>query len=181
MEAVTMPEINGQLDPPLHIRRGMDVYSSFQNQYIGQVIKVWYGGVLERSDTGDGESKARESGSSTDSATQNPGLQHEGGGSTDPTRVIGRRITGEEEGPRPTASLGNTGPRNQSAGRAYATDARDRFEGVVYFSVRPGALNPFARCMYVPTAAVMSMSMERVVLDIQRESIPEEWRRPPQR
>lgn len=164
----------------LRIRPGMDVYSAYQNQYIGSVVKVWRGGGNTGS-TPDRGASAQETGSAPEAAQSNPELVHEEGSSVDPTARTGSQKLGEEMGPVPTIALGNSGPVSQSAAHAYATGETGGPEEVVCFAVRPGRMNlgPLTSPLYVPTTAVHSVSMERVVLDIQKEEIPKEWRRKP--
>lgn len=164
--------------PPLHIRRGMDVYTSRQNHYLGQVARVWYGGTfaVAEEERGAGE---RQTGSATESATHNPEVRQEQGSAQSPTRIIGRRMQGEEQGPYPTMDVGNTGPVKQSAEHQYATAPRDPHDGVIYFAVRPGRYNPFSRLFYIPTAAVHSMSMERIVVAVDGDELPATWRQRP--
>lgn len=173
--------------PRLHIRPGMDVYSAYQDEYIGSVIRVWrqdgdHGTAAERGATG------RETGSAS-GATQNPHLAHAEGHAADPTGhlsskappVLQLRCLGEELGPFPTKQVGNTGPENQSASQSYATEPHDPLANVWYFAVRPGRINLglLTRPLYVPTTAVRSISMDRIVLDVQKGHIPDEWRKRP--
>jgi hypothetical protein len=157
----------------------MDVYSAYQDEYLGSVIRVWHGDGGAAGPPGAG-SGPRESGSARE-ATQNPHLVHEEGAAVDPTRRVGRQQLGEEMGPFPTMAIGNSGPKRQSAGDHYATEIKDLEPDVLYFAVRPGRLNlgPLTRPLYIPTSAVRSISMERIVLDVQRDQIPTEWRRRP--
>jgi len=169
--------------PPLPIRPGMDVYSAFQDQYIGTVTHVW----LRKDEPGSASERGaspEETGTSRD-ATANPELKHEEERTVSPTAHVGSKLLGEEMGPFPTIGVGNTGPVNQSAEHEYATAADDRLAGVVCFAVRPSRpggenlFNLLARSLYVPTSAVHSVSMDRVVLGVQRKDIPGEWRRRP--
>ena len=157
----------------------MDVYSSYQDRYLGQVARVWMGGSFSRQDDRRGAGE-RQTGSAPEIPDQNPKLRQEQGDVQSPTRLIGRKVLGEEEGPYPTMDIGNSGPVAQSAEHEYATNPRDPHEGVVLFAVRPGRYNPFARLFYVPTTAVHSVSMERIVVDIEGDGIPDEWRRRPE-
>lgn len=163
--------------PPLQIRRGMDVYTSYQDRYLGEVVKVWHGGTLAV-DEGERNAGARQTGSSKE-ATDNPELRQEQGSAQSPTRRIGRQILGEEEGPVPTMHIGNAGPVNQSAAHEYATQPRDAHEGVIYFAVRPSRYNPLAPRFYIPTSAVTTVSMERIVVNFEGNAIPDAWRRRP--
>lgn len=133
----------------LRIRPGMDVYSTYQNQYLGTVIAV-----------------------TRRAAPREPVATPKGG------RAPGSEVLGEALGPVPTDEVGNTGPRAQSAANAYATRLGPVPADVVAFVVRPGRANPRARPLYVPTAAVRSISMERIILDVQREAIPDAWQQP---
>ncbi|GAC1321863.1 MAG: hypothetical protein NVSMB22_08000 [Chloroflexota bacterium] len=164
--------------PSLYIRRGMDVYTAGQKRYLGQVTNVWQGGTFSTSADERGAG-ARQTGSATESATQNPEVRQEDGSAQSPTRKIGNRIQGESEGPFPTIAAGNTGPINQSAEHEYATAPHGAHGGVVYFAVRPGRYNPFARRFYIPTTAVHSMSMERIVVDADDGDRLKEWQRKP--
>jgi len=167
-----------RLDPPsLRIRPGMDVYGAYQNEYIGTVTRIWEGQPAVSPAAG--RNLARETGSSRGDVNQDVRLEHEEGGTVSPTRVIGSRMLGEEMGPFPTIAAGNRGPINQDASHNYATD--NAAPGVVLFAVRPGRINlgPLTPPLYVPSAAVRSISMERVVLDVQKRDIPAEWRKEP--
>lgn len=134
----------------LRIRNGMDVYSADQDQYLGTVVKVW------RHDLPGGSTA----------------------GSTDAS-AAGSEVLGESLGPAPSAEVGNTGPRAQSAANLYATRPGPEPADVVSFAVRPGRMNPWARLLYVPTSAVRSISMERIILDVERDAIPAAWTRTP--
>lgn len=160
---------------PLRIRPGMDVFSAYQNQYIGTVIKVWPG---KPAPSGTGN-PARETVATMEAVQGNPPLRAEGGASVSPTAHVGSKTLGEELGPFPTEELGNDGPINQSAAQGYGT--RGSEPDIVLFAVRPGRINlgPLTPPLYIPTAAVRSISMARVVLDVQRDQIPLEWRRAP--
>jgi hypothetical protein len=162
----------------------MDVYSAYQDQYIGSVVRVWRredrsGSAPRRGAAGD------QTGSSPEyalgAAQSNPNLIHEEGRDVDPTWFVGSKQLGEELGPFPTMPVGNTGPIKQSASQNYATEPGDELANVAYFAVRPGRINlgPLTRLLYVPTAAVISVSMDRIVLDVQRSQIPDTWRRSP--
>ena len=182
--------------PRLHIRPGMDVYSAYQDEYIGTVVRVWrqdgqYRTASERGATHlvGVRTPARGTGSSTEAA-QNPELTHEEGHTAHPTRTLGStapqvlqlRGLGEELGPFPTKQVGNTGPENQSASHSYATESHDPLASVRYFAVRPGRINlgPLTRPLYIPAAAVRSVSMERIVLDVEKHQIPDEWHTRPE-
>lgn len=172
-------------DVRLRIRPGMDVYSAYQDQYIGSVV-----GVRRRTERDTGQvvsspasergAGARETGSAPEAVQGIPNLVHEEGASAQPVGYVGHRQLGEEMGPVPTAEAGNTGPLNQSAQHAYATGAAEP-ASLTAFVVRPGRINlgPLTRPLYIPPAAIHSISMERVVLTVQKEQIPREWRRAP--
>jgi len=156
----------------------MDVYTSYQDRYLGQVVHVWYGGTFEAGSSDSGAS-ARETGPAPQTTTQHSRLRHEQGQAESPTRLIGRQIQGEDEGPCPTMDVGNSGPVNQSAEHEYATRSRDPTAGVTCFAVRPGRYNPFGRRFYIPTTAVNAVSMERIVVDVKGDGLPAAWRRHP--
>lgn len=143
---------------PLHVRVGVDVYSAYQDQYLGTVIAVWRRSAPT---TGAGlrETAATE-------ASRGP---RSGG-------AAGSKVLGESLGPAPSTDVGNTGPRAQSAANLYATRPGPEPADVIAFAVRPGRMNPFARPLYVPTSAVRSISMERIILDVERDAIPAAWR-----
>jgi hypothetical protein len=157
--------------PGLHIRRGMDVYNAFQDRYIGTVVGVWRGDDGARPGARDVEKEG---------AVENTRQVHEEGQVVGHAAEQGDRMSGEEMGPVPTIGRGNSGPVAQSAANDYATMKRhEQGAGVVYFAVNPGRLNlgPLTRRYYVPTSAVRSISMERIVLGVQQ--LDEEWRRRP--
>jgi len=168
--------------PPLPIRRGMDVYSAYQNQYIGTVVKVWQASApvpspAERGATPQQTQAGRYAaapGATIPDEQGEPLWSHTG---------VGRPFLGEDLGPFPTRAAGNTGPQRQAAAQQYATQPReDRGAGVVRFAVRPlrpGRFNPFVRKLYIPTTAVLSISMERIILLVQRDHIPQAWYRKP--
>lgn len=154
-----------QTAPPLRIRHGMDVYSAYQNQYLGTVVKVWQEPVPQPSDVG--PFVATQPQQQIEEALHNSSA---------------KRLLGEDLGPFPTGSIGNTGPRHQVAGQSYATKLSRVESGVVCFAVRPvriGGINLFARKLYIPTSAVMSISMERIILDVQQDQIPAAWYKRP--
>jgi hypothetical protein len=153
----------------------MDVYSADQTRYIGSVVAVRRADQPHSPRGG----SAPESGSADQAAHGNPALVHEEDASVSPNIHRGKRQLGEEMGPFPTLAVGNTGPTNQSASQAYATEPRQAAPDVVSFVVRPGRINlgPLTRPLYIPTSAVRSVSMERVVLDLPGDEIPKEWRR----
>lgn len=143
------------------IRPGMDVFNDDQTRYIGAVIGVSLGG---QEDTGAG---ARETGSSQEARQGNPPLVHEQGATVSPTDVQLPQQLGEEMGPVPTMSMGNSGPVEQSAGHHYATDPEGELREVESFTVRPGRINLgiLTPPINVPASAIRSISMERVVLN----------------
>ncbi len=111
-----------------------------------------------------------------------PSADEEGGGVRAPeagwgtsTQHLEPRTSGESLGPFPTGSVGNTGPRRQSAANAYATASDTSARDIVAFAVRPGRLGLFRSPFYVPIGAIRSLSLERIVLDRQREQIPASW------
>ncbi len=159
---------------PFPIRRGMDVFSIYQNQYIGAVIEVRTAGLF----TG-GIQAGRETEPAF--ALRTPSLAHEEGASISPTEYAGTKRLGEEMGPFPTAAVGNTGPAHQSAAREYATEPGQTLDEIAWFTVRPGRLNlgPFTRPLWIPVSAIRSISMERIVLDVQWGAIPGSWWRRP--
>ncbi|HEX6508587.1 MAG TPA: hypothetical protein VF221_13240 [Chloroflexota bacterium] len=157
----------------LRIRAGMDVYNSYQNRYLGSVVRVWRG----TSPAGSGARAAEKEGT-----IQSTPLTHEEGHVAQHAGSQGKRILGEELGPVPTIGLGNTGPMAQSAESDYATRDDDSLSDVIYFAVRPGRINLgiLTPSFYVPSDAVESLSMERVVLAVEGRTIPAEWRSRPQ-
>jgi hypothetical protein len=94
-------------------------------------------------------------------------IVHEEGAVTGHAEPRGNRTLGEDLGPVPTARFGNTGPHRQSAGQEYATNVRDLQPDVSHFLVRPGRINLgfLTRPFTVPSSAVLSTSMERIVID----------------
>ncbi len=171
-----------QAAPPLPIRRGMDVYSAYQNQYIGTVVKVWQASAPVLSAVERGATPEQ---TQAGSYASSPGatIPDEQGGALWSHTGVGRPFLGEDLGPFPTRAAGNTGPHHQAAGQHYATQPRgDREPGVVRFAVlpiQPGRFNPFARKLYIPTTAVLSISMERIILNVQQDHIPQAWYRKP--
>lgn len=165
---------------PLPIRRGMDVFSAYQDQYIGTVVEVLYAGAAS------GGGAAGEGGDNPTGSEARPrdvGLVHEEGATVGHGENRGKRVLGEESGPVPTIAIGNTGPVNQSAAHAYATGPDAPLPDVIAFAVRPGRVNlgPLTRPLYVPVNAIRSISMERIALDVQRNQIPASWRQRPGR
>jgi hypothetical protein len=179
--------------PALRIRPGMDVYSADQSQYIGTVLEIWHGEkkpapAEERGATG------RQTGSSTESSigasqpTDDQAMEPSGSTVDQevrtpqdrswPTWLVHPKQLGEEMGPFPTMSAGNTGPVEQSAEHEYATEPNGEEADVIRFAVRPGRLNlgPLTKPIYIPTSAVLSISMERIVLDVEKGQIPDTWR-----
>jgi hypothetical protein len=156
----------------LRVRKGMDVWDAYQEQYLGSVVGVRRGPLP----TTDGADPVEKEGK-----VQSRPLVHEEGQSEQHAGSQGERVNGEELGPFPTMSAGNKGPTTQSAGADYATHQTDERTNVISFAVRPGRLNLgiFTRPFYVPSTAVHSISMERVVLDVRGNDIPAEWRHRP--
>jgi hypothetical protein len=156
----------------LRIHVGMDVWDAYQEHYIGSVVRVWRGSKstprgarqVEKEDT-----------------VQSHPLVHEEGRVASHAADQGRREHGEAMGPFPTVDVGNHGPISQSADADYATGRSLEGVDVVSFAVRPGRLNLgfLTRPFYIPSAAVLSISMERIVLTVHGGNIPAEWRRRP--
>lgn len=169
----------------LRIRPGMDVYNTYQNQYIGSVVKVWRQPQPHPTPTERGAT-ARQTGSAPETLAGTPELVHEEGAATSPVSRSGdvsnpEARLGEEMGPFPTIAVGNTGPIKQSSAHHYATGDTGPPADVVCFAVRPGRINLgiLTPPLYVPTSAVRSVSMERVILDVPGNEIPPAWRRRP--
>lgn len=163
--------------PTLHIRVGVDVYSAYGNEYIGSVVRV-----LDRvSISGGGPRQEGANPTGSEAGVQGTGLTHEEGHEADHAGYQGRRMLGEEMGPEPTIALGNGGPERQSASQVYATDVREPLGGTRCFVVRPGRINlgPLTRPLYIPTSAIASMSMERIVIEVAKDRMPQEWRHRP--
>ena len=153
----------------LHVRVGMDVWDAYQEHYIGSVIRVWHGPQPMPAGAREVEKE--------DSVESHP-LVHEEGHVSNHAGGQGERRNGESMGPFPTGSAGNGGPTSQSAASDYATNQTDERTDVIFFAVRPGRLNLgiLTRPLYIPSSAVHSISMERVVLGLRGDSIPREWR-----
>lgn len=166
----------------LRIRRGMDVYSAYQNQYLGMVVKIWEAPapVLSAAQRGATPQQTQAGGHA---AEQGATIPDEQGGPLASHGGAGRRLLGEDLGPFPTRAAGNTGPQNQAAAQLYATQPRGTGRpGVVRFAVRPiqpGWFNPFARKLYIPASAVLGISMERIIVNVQQAHIPQAWYRKP--
>jgi hypothetical protein len=167
-----------QLLPSLPIRPGMDVFSADQGHYIGTVEAIWHAADLAAAERklGAGPTTPQEGAREVSSVDMG---RHEVERESPRAGHIGSKQSGEEMGPYPTLALGNTGPAHQAAAASYATQPRGMMRGVVYFVVRPEPFNPLAKPLYIPTTAVRSISMERVILDIQKGQIPKEWHSPP--
>jgi hypothetical protein len=144
----------------------MDVFNADQSRYLGSVIKVWHGGEGAPPPEARGAT-GRQTGSAESEARSAPELTHEQGATVHPTERMGSKKLGEEMGPVPTIAAGNTGPVEQSAERHYATDPEHSGSDVTFFAVRPGRINPLARPLYIPTARVRSISMERIIVDME--------------
>lgn len=157
-------------------RPGMDVFTADQKQYIGTVTRV-----LWRSEEQSAGAGAAETGSSSAGLEGTPELVHEEGARESPTAHLAERRLGEEMGPVPTIALGNSGPVEQSAERHYGTEPRGPERAAQYLVVRPGRINLgiLTPPLWVPVNAVRSVSMERVVLDVETSSLPISWRVPP--
>jgi hypothetical protein len=156
--------------PSFPLRRGMDVYDT-RNRYVGSVVYVHQ--VKAHSESHSAGTETTE-GHPADA----PALVHEEGATQQPAEHTGNRMLGEDMGPFPTRSMGNTGPRRQSAGSGYATYPGHTLPGVSWFAVRPGRLNlgVMSRPLRVPASAVRSISMERIILSVERGDIPASWR-----
>jgi hypothetical protein len=154
----------------------MDVYTADQKQYIGTVTRVLWR-PAERS-AGSGP---EETGSAQSAVEGNPELVHEEQAQVSPTEHLAERRLGEELGPVPTVNLGNSGPEVQSAGQHYATKPKGPEREAQYLVVRPGRINLgiLTPPLWVPIDAVRSVSLERVVLDVERDGVPISWRVPP--
>jgi hypothetical protein len=159
-------------DVRLRIRQGMDVWDAYQEHYLGSVIHVRHG----TRPTTEGVRQVEKEG-----AVESHPLVHEEGHVGGHAGSQGQRQNGETMGPFPTASVGNHGPVTQSAEADYATGQTDDLTDVISFTVRPGRINfgIFTRPFYVPSTAVHSISMERVVVDVRGRFVPAEWRRRP--
>lgn len=156
----------------LRIRAGMDVWDAYQEHYIGSVIHVWRGPLP----TTKGARRAEK-----EDAVESHPLVHEGGHVAAHATSQGTRQNGEAMGPFPTMSAGNGGPAAQSAHADYATGQSDERTNVISFAVRPGRLNLgiLTRPLYIPSTAVHSISMERIVLAVHGNDIPAAWRHRP--
>jgi hypothetical protein len=158
------------------LRPGMDVYSHYQDEYIGSVVRVLYAEAHTTPTRSPGPPVAGGGPNPTGSeaAPTDIGLVHEEGAVVGHAENRGSRVLGEEMGPVPTMSTGNTGPSAQSAAQAYATRTARPVQDIGWLVVRPGRINlgPLTPPLYVPALAIRSISMERIVLDVQRESIP---------
>lgn len=162
-------------DVLLHIHRGMDVFSAYQDRFIGSVV-----GILDSSTSRPGPSQ--EDGANPTGSEQPPpnvSLVHEEGAQVGSSEHRAAHRLGEEMGPVPTVAFGNSGPVTQSAENEYAIGRTA--SGTRCFVVRPGRLNlgPLTRPLYIPTSAVRSISMERIVVDVEEDRIPAEWRQRP--
>jgi hypothetical protein len=157
-------------------RRGMDVFTADQKQYIGTVTRVLWRPAQPVAGAG-----PVETGSSESAVQGNPELVHEQQAKVSPTAHVAERRLGEEMGPVPTIGLGNTGPEAQSAARHYATEPDGPQRDAQYLIVRPGRINLgiLTPPLWVPVDAVRSVSQERVVLDVDGDSVPVSWRVPP--
>lgn len=156
----------------LRVRKGMDVWDAYQEHFLGSVIGVRRGTPA----TSGGARRVEKE----DTVHSHP-LVHEEGHVGGHASHQGNRQNGEAMGPFPTASIGNHGPTRQSAAADYATGRSDDLTDVIAFVVRPGRLNLgiLTRPFYVPSTAVHSVSMERVVLALRGGEIPQEWRTRP--
>ena len=149
--------------PQLAIWPGMDVYSAYQDQYIGIVVAVWARPITQSKSPD--ERRVGRTDSTGQAAGRTAHLVQEEGDRASPLKHARSQQSGEEMGPFPTIEVGNAGPINQSASHDYAIVPLED-EGIVWFAVRPGRWNPFARALCLPTSAVRSVSMERIVVDL---------------
>jgi hypothetical protein len=142
----------------------MDVFNCDGSRYIGSVVRVRRGGRTR--DRGGGPV---ETGSSPHATQGNPELVHEEGHTVDPTRHLSEHTLGEEMGPVPSIALGNDGPLSQSARQQYATEPHGDLDDVLAFAVRPGRLNLgfLSPVRWVPAERVRSLSMDRIILDVE--------------
>jgi hypothetical protein len=150
----------------------MDVWDAFQEHYLGSVIHVRHG----TPPTTAGARQVEKEGT-----VESHPMVHEEGHIGEHAGSQGNRRDGEALGPFPTASVGNRGPATQSADADYATSQTDELTSVISFTVRPGRINfgVLTRPFYVPSTAVHSISMERVVVEVRGSTVPAEWRRRP--
>jgi hypothetical protein len=136
----------------------MDAYNARQDRYLGSVV-----GVVRdlKADSSQAVSGGR------GAIGPDVALSHEEGHEAGHAEHRAQEKLGEEMGPVPTEAFGNTGPRRQSAPEGYATQIRDLPPDVSHFLLRPDRLNlgPLAPTVKVSVSAVLSISMERVVLD----------------
>ena len=146
--------------PAFFIRPGMDVYNHRQDRYLGTVVRVFHGAPQVA--TGDQAQKTGSAG-----VGGNAPMVHEEGNVTGHAEARGKRMLGEEMGPVPTIAAGNTGPILQSAGQEYAIGIRDIQPDVSHFTVRPGRINlgPLTPALTISASALVSISMERIVVD----------------
>ena len=131
------------------IRRGMDVYDTGYENYIGSVIETITAEM--------GTNGARPSGQGRD-------------------RQLAGHVFGEELGPFPTVRVGNTGPDSQSRVNDYGTHGQEALGSVAGIVVRPGRVNPFARPLYIPLRFIRSIAMDRLILNVEKSGMPREWR-----
>lgn len=168
------PTTESDRSSPLPIRRGMDVFSAYQSTYLGTVVDV--------AASGTGSSGGRSGGETSRAHLEGtPELVHEQGATVSPTAGAGSKELGEEMGPFPTIQMGNGGPVKQSAAHNYATNPDHTYEDVAWFAVRPGRINlgPLTPPFYVPVSAIRSISLERIVLDVDHQGIPQSWHTKP--
>lgn len=154
----------------------MDVFTADQKQYIGTVTRVLWRPAQHAAGAG-----PEETGTSESAAQGNPELVHKQQAQVSPTVHLAERRLGEEMGPVPTIGLGNGGPEAQSAAQHYATEPDGPRRDAQYLIVRPGRINLgiLTPPLWVPVNAVRSVSLERVVLDVDGDSVPVSWRVPP--
>jgi hypothetical protein len=147
--------------PSMDLHRGMDVYT-MDYHYIGQVSRV----IIN--------SQRRE-----------PSLPFSSGNRQAPPHTISeapdihdprwgtRKLTGEDLGPAPTASAGNSGPLRQSSAAQYATgdESGSEIRPDGYFIVSIGPFGLYGQ-LSVPFDAVYSIAAERVLLACKKADLP---------
>jgi hypothetical protein len=138
----------------------MDAYNARQDRYLGTVV-----GVTHAPSSEPPPGKPEKSGSA--GIGSDVALIHEEGHRAGHAGHRATRMLGEEMGPVPTMALGNTGPLRQSAAEVYGTRIQDLAPDVSHFLLRPGRLNlgPLTSPIEVPVSDILSISMDRIVLD----------------
>jgi hypothetical protein len=79
-------------------------------------------------------------------------------------------VNGELLGPMPTMPVGNLGPLNQGAGRAYAT-VIDPLDGLGTGSLAVGKWWGLRGRYVIPLDAVQTVSLERVILRVSKDDL----------